>query len=104
MKEKFLPIGSVVRLKDATKNIMIIGYLSVDNENKNVVYDYSGCMYPEGLLGSDQTLLFFHNQIEEIVSLGYQDLEQKEFLSKLLEISQDLVKDEPIDTIESVES
>ena len=100
MKEKFLPIGSVVRLKEATKNIMIIGYLSVDNEKKNDVYDYSGCMYPEGLLGSDQTLLFFHDQIEEIVSLGYQNSEQEEFLSKLIEISQDLDKDELMETLE----
>lgn len=101
MKEKFLPIGSIVRLKGATKKIMIIGYLSVDNEKKEVVYDYSGCMYPEGILGSDQTLLFYHDQIEEVIFQGFQDEEQTEFSNKLLEIYQDLNQKQVIDTLSS---
>ena len=32
MKEKYLPIGTVVTLQNAKKRIMIIGYCPVDNE------------------------------------------------------------------------
>ena len=49
MKEKFLPIGTVVLLKDATKKVMITSYLIFakgDQEEKNM-YDYGGCPYPE---------------------------------------------------------
>ena len=42
MKEKYLPIGSVVRLKGATKRIMIVGYLAVRHEEPDIVYTNSG--------------------------------------------------------------
>lgn len=83
MKEKFLPIGSVVILKDATKKIMITGYLSVDQNNKDVVYDYNGCVFPEGFLSSTQVLLFNHDQIQEVFFEGYVNIEQCEFIKKL---------------------
>lgn len=77
MKEKYLPIGTVVTLKNAKKRIMIIGYCPVDNENKQM-YDYSACIYPEGLIDSNKILLFNHNQIDQISFEGLQDDEQKE--------------------------
>ena len=83
VKEKFLPIGSVVILKDATKKIMITGYLSVDQNNKDVVYDYNGCVFPEGFLSSTQVLLFNHDQIKEIFFEGYVDSEQVAFAKRL---------------------
>lgn len=92
MKEKFLPLGSVVMLKGGSKRVMIAGYLAIDNQNKDVVYDYSGCMYPEGFLGSDQTLLFNHDQIDKIYFDGFQDEEQELFLKNLKGISKDLTE------------
>lgn len=77
--EKYLPIGTVVLLKDATKKLMIIGYCSIGNSNENKVYDYSGCLYPEGLLKSDEVALFNHNQINSIYFMGYSDEEQIKF-------------------------
>ena len=62
--EELLPIGSVVLLQDGVKKIMITGYMAVNQEDEQKIYDYSGCIYPEGLLSSDQCLLFFHNQIK----------------------------------------
>lgn len=78
MKEKYLPIGTVVTLKNATKRIMIIGYLPVVGENKEV-YDYSACTYPEGLLSSDKTLAFNHSQIDNINFNGLEDEESQKF-------------------------
>jgi hypothetical protein len=66
IKEKFLPIGTVVMLKGGTKRVMISGFCSMAEEDQNVMYDYAGCMYPEGFLSSDQTALFNHEQIEKI--------------------------------------
>lgn len=74
-----LPIGSVVLLKNSTKKLMITGFAQVSAENPNRIYDYVGCVYPEGFLGPDQTFLFDSNQIETIYFIGYQDQEQMSF-------------------------
>lgn len=82
MKEKYLPIGSVVTLKDATKKIMIIGYCPVE-KGKNIMYDYSACLYPEGVIDSNKMLLFNHNQIATIHFVGFESEEQKQNNEKL---------------------
>ena len=48
MEEKFLPIGSVVKLKDGQKRLMITGFLPIEQNEKGEknVWDYSGCLYP----------------------------------------------------------
>lgn len=82
MNSKYLPIGTVVKLKNGTKRVMITGYCSVPGENEKM-YDYNGCMFPEGYLSSDQTLLFDHEQIIKIYHYGLYDDEAKEFNKKL---------------------
>ena len=83
MREKYLPIGTVVLLKGGTKRAMITGFCSVAQENKEKIYDYSGCVYPEGYLSSNQVCLFDHDQIEKIFFVGYEDEEEKEFKDRL---------------------
>ncbi len=84
IEQKFLPIGSVCILKDATRKVMITGFLA-KGESSDKVYDYVGCMYPEGVLSSQQNLLFDHDQIVKIFSLGYKDEEETNFKSRLME-------------------
>jgi hypothetical protein len=81
--QKFLPIGTVVMLKGGSKRVMITGFCSMATEEQNVMYDYSGCMYPEGFLSSDQTALFNHSQIEKIYHLGLLDEEEQKFKTNL---------------------
>ena len=54
MEGKFLPVGSVVLIKGGTKRVMITGFCSVDNDNKAIMYDYTGCLYPEGIINSNE--------------------------------------------------
>ena len=62
-EKKYLPIGTVVKLKSATKNVMITSYLVFPNgenakdDNKNVMYDYGGCSFPEGIIDSSKILI-----------------------------------------------
>ena len=58
MNKKFLPIGTVVLLKGGVKKLMITGFMSVEKENINKAYDYCGCLYPEGVLSSNNSFLF----------------------------------------------
>ena len=83
MREKYLPIGTVVLLKGGKKRAMITGFCSVAQENQEKIYDYSGCVYPEGYLSSNQVCLFDHDQINKIFFLGYEDEEEKAFKEKL---------------------
>lgn len=80
--EKYLPIGSVCLLKDATKKIMITGFVAKSGEN-NQIFDYVGCVYPEGIISSDKNLLFNHDQIAEVFHVGYSNEEELEFKTKL---------------------
>ena len=84
IEQKFLPIGSVCILKEAKRRVMITGFLA-KGESSDKVYDYVGCMYPEGVLSSTQNLLFDHSQIDKIFALGYSDEEEKRFKEKLME-------------------
>ena len=79
-----LPIGSVVLLKDSTKKVMITGFCQkeITEEAEEKIWDYAGCLYPEGYLGPNQVYLFNGDQIERIFAVGYQDEEQFEFKVK----------------------
>ena len=98
--EKFLPVGTVVMLKGGTKRIMITGYCMLDKKGDNTkMYDYAGCLFPEGMASSEQTGLFDHSQIEKIYYMGLQDEEQKKFIEtikNLLATNPNLAKGIPV--------
>lgn len=80
---KYLPIGSVVLLENATKKLMITGFCVTPNNDKTKVFDYSACLYPEGIITTEQVAVFNHDQIKQIFALGYSDDEEKKFKEKL---------------------
>ncbi len=81
--EKYLPIGTVVMLKGGSKRVMITGFCSMATEDQSKMYDYAGCMFPEGFLSSDQTALFNHDQIERVYHMGLIDEEEQKFKTSL---------------------
>ncbi len=86
MFERTLPIGSVVLLKGANKRLMIIGYCKYKAGDDETVYDYAGCIYPEGFMSPETTALFNHEQIDKIFALGYQNQQRFEFEPRLQEV------------------
>ncbi len=88
--ERYLPIGTVVMLAGGTKRVMITGFCAVEEDDKRKIWDYSGCMYPEGFLSSDQTCLFDHSQIEKVYHLGLADDEEEEFKKTLKGLIEEL--------------
>ena len=81
---ELLPIGSVVKLKEAEKCLMIFGIRQTDTKAKRE-YDYVAVMYPEGNLGENLRFMFDHDDIDEVVFKGYENDEFKAFLDKLHE-------------------
>lgn len=74
-----LPIGSVVYLNQGSKKIMILNrgpLLDVDGEKK--IFDYSGCVYPVGLV-PDQVLYFNQENVDKVLFEGYSDEDEVRF-------------------------
>ncbi|WP_077596324.1 DUF4176 domain-containing protein [Oceanobacillus kimchii] len=77
-----LPIGSIVYLKEGTSKLMILNRAPIlpteNEEQKDVMYDYSGCIYPQGL-DPNNVLYFNEENIDKVVSEGYKDEEEERF-------------------------
>lgn len=84
--KQYLPIGSVVLLKNGKKKVMIYGrrqrrIVDVDKE-----YDYLACLYPEGNIDEDYMYLFDEDSIDQVVFRGYSDAEEDAYVQALNEI------------------
>ena len=84
--KQYLPIGSVVLLKNGKKKVMIYGrrqrrIVDVDKE-----YDYLACLYPEGNIDEDYMYLFDEDSIDQVVFRGYSDAEEDAFVQAMNEI------------------
>ena len=52
MYKDLLPIGSIIRIKGGEKNLMICGRI-MTRTGSDEIYDYVGCLYPEGIVDPD---------------------------------------------------
>ena len=74
MNLELLPIGSVVKLKDAEKPLMIFGIMQrVKHNDTTETFEYIGVPYPVGFVDYRLTLGFNHEQISEVVFEGYRN-------------------------------
>ena len=83
MKE-YLPIGSVVTLKQGTKKVVICGRIQKETK-QGQIYDYCACLYPEGMIDSRSVYLFDQEDIGRIYYVGMQDEEEFAFRVRLEE-------------------
>ena len=81
--DKYLPIGSVVLLKNGRKKIMIYGRKQMHVETGEE-WDYLACLYPEGNINEEFMYLFNYDQIDKVYYLGYEDEEEKRFVEENL--------------------
>ena len=79
--KKYKPLGSVVLLKNGTKRVMIYGRKQI-LASTGELFDYVACLYPEGNIGAEYTILFNDDDIEEVIFEGYSDKEDLEFIKK----------------------
>ena len=103
-KEKFLPVGTVVLLKNGKKPLMIVSYCIMPAgdvydkngkvENPDKVLDYGACSYPEGIVTANEIYGFNHDKIDKILHMGYETDEQKEISKVLLGGLEEMKKEE----------
>lgn len=81
VKEKYLPIGTVVKLIGGDVALMITGFCikpqgkikGIKGEIENTedkYFDYSACPYPTGIMNTEINVVFNHENIEGIVYMG----------------------------------
>lgn len=81
--DRVLPIGTVVLLENANKRLMIVGYQRKKAQGDDKVYDYCGCLYPEGFMTPNEAAVFDHSQIDRIIAMGFQNQVQANFSERL---------------------
>ena len=83
--KNYLPIGSIVKLKQGKVKLMIIGYCKTLRNGEIKEKDYIACIYPLGLTDLDN-LLVFNNEDIEIIEVSGKTSDEfnnlKEFLNK----------------------
>lgn len=81
--EGLLPVGSVVLLRGGEHRLMIIGYCQKLLSRPDEIYDYVGCLFPEGFIGAEKNYLFNREQIDKVYHVGYQTEGQFAFADKM---------------------
>lgn len=82
--KKYLPIGSVVQLKNGSAKLMVTTRFALYN-NRGIIgyFDYAGCLYPGGL-SENQSFFFNQENIGKVWFEGYID-ESEEEAQKIFE-------------------
>lgn len=91
-EKEFLPIGSVVLLKGGNKRIMICGRIQAQ-AGSDVIYDYSACYYPEGIVDPKSMFFFNRDAIETVYFRGYEDQDELDYRHELDQLGELEIRD-----------
>ncbi len=56
-----------------------------EEKPKKEMYEYGGCIFPEGILDPNIVMAFNHEKIEKIIHLGYENDDYKKYSNILNE-------------------
>ena len=76
----YLPIGSIVRLKNGITKLMIIGYCKLIKEDQTKINDYVAVTYPLGLTSMNKLIAFKKDDIDVVITEGIKDEEYKQLI------------------------
>ena len=91
-EDEFLPIGSVVLLKGGNKRIMICGRIQAQ-AGSDIIYDYSACYYPEGIVDPKSMFFFNRDAIETVYFRGYEDQDELDYRHELEQLGELEIRD-----------
>ncbi|MCG7314204.1 DUF4176 domain-containing protein [Priestia flexa] len=74
---KLLPIGTVVKLRNVEKSVMIYGRFQ-KQASTGQTFDYVSVPYPEGNINEDYNLFFNRNMIESVQHVGMKSPEEEQ--------------------------
>ena len=77
--KNYLPIGTVVLLKNGKKKVMIYGRRQRRVTEPDKEYDYIACLYPEGNVDENYMYLFDNENIDTVIHRGFSDAEEEAY-------------------------
>ena len=80
--KKYLPLGTVITIKNNDFFYMIVGYTQKISDN---TYDYIVVKYPIGFVDFNTLAFFNHDNIEEIIYLGSYNDKMNKILKQIKE-------------------
>lgn len=83
----WLPIGSVVHLREEDMLVFVAGAMQQDAD-EGTLWDYFGYPYPAGNTGTEAGVLFNRDSYDSVLYLGYQDADGLRF-EEMLESQQE---------------
>lgn len=80
-----LTLGTIVFLKEGTAKMMIINrQVLVKVNNEQLLFDYSGCIYPQGAV--ENNIYYFNEEnIDKVVFEGYKDSDENRLQELFIE-------------------
>lgn len=99
-EDEFLPIGSVVLLEGGNKRIMICGRIQAQ-AGSDIIYDYSACYYPEGIVDPKSMFFFNRDAIETVYFRGCEDQDELDYRHELEQLGELEIRDGVIVSKES---
>ena len=94
MENNLLPVGSIVKVRFDKGKYCITGFYPIDKKSGKV-YDYAAVEYPIGLVNFENTVAFDSGRVKEVVKMGYQTEEDKEFRQEIYNEVYGTEKEEP---------
>ncbi|MGM0807409.1 MAG: DUF4176 domain-containing protein [Bacillota bacterium] len=77
-----LPIGTVVKVKDFKKLLMIYGRNQIQTKT-NTLFDYIAVPYPEGNISEQFNVFFNRNMIDDVIYHGYESPQEVDMREKV---------------------
>ena len=75
-----LPLGSIVYLADGNQKLVIIGRgMIIEQDGADVVFDYTGSVFPDGL-NPEEIYYFNQEDIDEVIFEGYRNDEEERYV------------------------
>lgn len=87
---KYLPIGTIVKLKNVDKLTMIAGYFPRGEAQNGHVWDYAAFPYPEGMIDNEKIVQLDNEAIERVIVMGYQDELQMSFIRVVMDKAEEI--------------
>lgn len=85
--KRFLPVGTIVKLDiKSDDKYMILARLAKKSEKEPELWDYCGCRVPQGFIVQETAVFFQHEDIKQLLFIGYQDEEELQYGLALAEI------------------
>ena len=75
---KYYPIGTIIVLKEGTWPLMIYARKQKTTKKSDEIYDYVGCLYPQGYIDNNYIVFFQHEDVDTVLYTGMSSVAEVE--------------------------